>query len=152
VFVPPREPGFQASIENYNGSWQARVWARFQHADLDDLIDRSSRHVAALRRHRADRIESAPSRRAFPRHWRLNLQAPLRGRMVYVRRTSAEGWAEVLGQAFEVDQRWANRLVRAEVDLDAVTIRFDRLRRREPGDQPLIREVTHRVKAKRFHG
>jgi hypothetical protein len=26
---------------------------RFRHADLDDLIDRSSRHVAALRRHRA---------------------------------------------------------------------------------------------------
>jgi transposase-like protein len=62
VFVPPREPGFQASVENYNGSWQARVWARFQHADLDGVIDRSSRHVAALRRHRADRIESAPLR------------------------------------------------------------------------------------------
>ena len=151
VFVPPREPGFQASIEHYNGSWQARVWARFQHADLDGLVDRSGRHVAALRRHRADRIESAPPRRAFPKHWRLNLQAPLTGRMVYVRRTSAEGWAEVLGQAFEVDQHWANRLVRAEVDLDAGTIRFYRLRRREPGDQPLIQEVVHRVKAKRFH-
>jgi hypothetical protein len=55
---------------------------RFRHADLDDLIDRSSRHVAALRRHRADRIESAPPRRAFPRHWRLNLQAPLTGLIV----------------------------------------------------------------------
>ena len=151
VFVPPREPGFQASIENYNGSWQARVWARFQHADLDNLIDRSSRHVAALRRHRADRIESAPPRRSFPRHWRLNLQAPLTGRMVYVRRTDAEGRAEVLGRAFEVDQRWANRLVRAEVDLDGGTIRFSRLRRREPGDQPLIQEVAHRVRSKRFH-
>ena len=151
VFVPPREPGFQASIENDNGSWQARVWARFQHTDLDDLIDRSSRHVAALRRHRADRIESAPPRRAFPLHWRLNLQAPLTGLIVYLRRTDAEGRVEVLGRAFEVDRRWANRLVRAEVDLDGGTIRFHRLRRREPGDQPLIREVVHRVRAKRFH-
>ncbi len=30
VFVPPREMGFQAMIESYNGWWQARVWSRFQ--------------------------------------------------------------------------------------------------------------------------
>jgi hypothetical protein len=151
VFVPPREPGFQAAIENYNGSWQARVWARFEHADLDGLTDRSDRHVAALRRHRADRIEAAPPRREFPERWRLNLQARLRGRMVYVRRTDAEGRAEVLGRAFEVDRYWAHRLVRAEVDLDAGRIRFYRLRRREPGDQPLMREVVHRIRSKPFH-
>jgi hypothetical protein len=102
---------------------------------VDGLTDRSGRHVAALRRRRADRIEAAPPRRAFPERWRLNLQARLRGRMVYVRRTDAEGRAEVLGRAFEVDQHWAHRLVRAEVDLDAGKIRFYRLRRREPGDQ-----------------
>ena len=151
VFVPPREPGFQAAIEEYNGSWQARVWARFEHADLDGLIDRSSRHVAALRRHRADRIESAPPRRAFPKRWCLDLQAPLRGRIMYLRRTDAAGRAEVLGRSFEVDVRWVHRLVRAEVDLKAGMIRFYRLRRREPGDQPLIREVRHRIKNKIFH-
>jgi hypothetical protein len=150
-FVPPREPGFQAAIENYNGSWQAKVWGRFEHADLDALADRSRRHVAALRRHREDRIEAAPPRSAFPRHWRLNLQARLKGRMVYLRRTDAEGRAEVLGRAFEVDRHWAHRLVRAEVDLDAGQIRFYRLRRREPGDQPLLRETAHRIPAKLFH-
>jgi transposase-like protein len=150
VFVPPREPGFQAAIEAYNGSWQARVWARFEHANLDGLIDRSSRHIAALRRHRADRIESAPPRRVFPKRWRLDLQAPLRGRIIYSRRTDAAGRAEVLGRSFEVDVRWVHRLVRAEVDLTAGTIRFYRLRRREPGDQPLIREVRHRIKHKPF--
>ena len=151
VFVPPREPGFQAAIEHYNGSWQARVWARFEHADVDGLTDRSGRHVAALRRRRADRIEAAPPRRAFPERWRLNLQARLRGRMVYVRRTDAEGRAEVLGRAFEVDRNWAHRLVRAEMDLDAGRIRFYRLRRREPGDQPLLKEVVHRIRSKPFH-
>jgi transposase-like protein len=151
VFVPPREPGFQAAIENYNGSWQVKVWGRFAHADLDALADRSRRHVAALRRHRADRIEAAPPRSAFPRHWHLNLQARLKGRMVYVRRTDAEGRAEVLGRAFEVDRHWAHRLVRAEVDLDAGKIRFYRLRRREPGDQPLLKEVLHRIPYKPFH-
>ena len=151
VFVPPREPGFQAAIENYNGSWQAKVWARFEHTDLDALADRSSRHVAALRRHQADRIEEAPPRRAFPRRWRLNLQSRLEGRMVYLRRTDAEGRAEVLGRAFDVDRHWAHRLVRAEVDLDAGVIRFYRLRRREPGDQPQLKEVVHRITSKPFH-
>ena len=70
---------------------------------------------------------------------------------MYVRRTDATGRAEVLGRSFEVDVRWVHRLVRAEVDLKAGTIRFYRLRRREPGDQPLIREVTHRIKHKPFH-
>jgi hypothetical protein len=118
VFVPPREPGFQAAIENYNGSWQGKVWARFEHADLDALADRSRRHVAALRRHRADRIESAPDRDAFPRRWRRNFQARPHGRMVYLRRTDASGRAEVLGRSFEVDRHWALRLIRAEVELE----------------------------------
>jgi hypothetical protein len=118
---------------------------------LDGRIDRSSRHGAALRRHRADRIESAPPRRAFPKRWRLNLQAPLRGRIISLRRTEAAGRAEVLGRSFEVDVRWVHRLVRAEVDRKAGTIRFYRLRRREPGDQPLLREVSHQIKNKPFH-
>jgi hypothetical protein len=150
VFVPPREPGFQATIEHYSGSWQVRVWGRFEHTDLDRLAERSSRHVAALRRHRADRIEAAPPRRVFPRRWRPNLQARLDGRMVYVRRTDAEGRAEVLGRAFEVDRHLAHRLVRADVDLDAGNIRFYRVRRREPGDQPLLKGMVHRIRSKPF--
>jgi putative transposase len=150
VFVPPREPGFQAAMECYNGSWQAKVWSRFEHGDLSGLQDRSRRHVAALRRHRADRIESAPLRRAFPERWDLDLQTRLKGRIVYLRRTDATGAVEVLGRSLEVDRQWVHRLVRAEVDLDGGLIRFYRLRRREPGDQPMMREVAHRIKHKRF--
>ncbi len=96
VFVPPREPGFQATIEGYNGTWQAKVWARFEHADLSDREGHSSRFVAAHRRHRADRIESAPRRRAVPEGWRLNLHARPRGRIVYIRRTDASGGVDLL--------------------------------------------------------
>jgi putative transposase len=145
VFVPPRETGFQAAVESYNGSWQLRVWTRFQHSGLEDLCRRSARHVAALRRHRAQRIEAAPARRRFPRRWVLDLGQPLRGRIIYLRRTNGNGAAEVLGQTFAVDRHWPNRLVRAEVDLDGGTITFYRLRRREPTDQPVIRVVEHRV-------
>jgi hypothetical protein len=63
VFVPPRETGFQAMIESGNGWWQTRVWARFQHASLEDLQQRSGKYVQALRQQRAARIEAAPDRR-----------------------------------------------------------------------------------------
>jgi putative transposase len=151
VFVPPREPGFQAIIEGYNGTWQAKVWARFEHADLSDLEGHSSRFVAAHRRHRADRIESAPRRRAFPEGWKLNLHARPRGRIVYIRRTDASGVVELLNRRFEVDSQWLNRLVRAEVDLDGGVVRFYRLRRREPADQPLLKQVTYRLPDRQFH-
>ena len=43
VFVPPREAGFQAAIEGFNGLWQAKVWARFEHASLEGLQAQSAR-------------------------------------------------------------------------------------------------------------
>jgi hypothetical protein len=150
VFVVPHEFGFQSTIENYNGTWQAKVWARFEHGALADLQGRSQRYVTALRRHRADRIESAPRRRAFPRRWRLDLQSRPKGRIIYLRRTSAVGAVEVMGRSFEGDPHWLNRLVRAEVDLDGDKIRIYRLRRREPQDQPLLREVDHHIKKRKF--
>jgi putative transposase len=151
VFVPPREPGLQAIMEGYDGTWQAKVWARFAHASLAGLQERSGRFVAAHRRHRADRIEAAPRRRDFPERWSLNLQARPRGRIVYIRRTEALGAVESLGRSFEVDRHWSNRLVRAEVDLDGGEVRVHRLRRREPSDQPLLRRVKYRLPSRRFH-
>jgi hypothetical protein len=150
VFVVPREFGFQSMIENYNGTWQAKVWARFRHGSLADVQGHSQRYVTALRRHRADRIESAPQRHAFPTGWHLDLQARPRGRIIYLRRTSAAGTVEVLGRSFEVDPHWLNRLVRVEVDLGGDKIRIYRLRRREPQDQPLLKELHHHIKRRRF--
>jgi hypothetical protein len=52
----------------------------------------------------------------------------LRGRIVYLRRTGPAGGVELLGHRFEVDPTWPNRLVRAEVDIDAGRIRVFALR------------------------
>jgi putative transposase len=150
VFVPPREMGFQAMIESYNGWWQAKVWARFQHAALGDLQERSRRHVAALRQHRLARMEAAPRRRAFPDKWELDLQAAPRGRLIYLRRTDEQGQVEILGQRWQVSATWPHRLVRAEVDLKGNKIRFYTLRRREPKCQPLILAVPYRLPQRGF--
>jgi len=150
VFAPPRETGFQAAIENLNGRWQAKVWARFTHESLEGLQATSARYVTAARSRAAARIESAPPRRPFPKGWALDLQAHPRGRLVYLRRTSERGGVELLGHQFEVDAHWPHRLVRAEVDLDAGRIRFHALRRREPDQQPLLCEVAYRLPRRKF--
>ena len=150
VFVPPRETGFQAMIESYNGWWQARVWSRFQHANLADVQDHSQKYVAALRKQRAARIEAGPDRRAFPADWKLNLKKRPRGRLVYLRRSNSDSEVTLLGKAWPLGQVWPNRLVRCEVDLDKDKIRFFTLRRKEPTSQPQILEVDYRLPARGF--
>lgn len=141
VFAPPREPGFQAAVESFNGRWQAKVWARFERVTIVELLDHSERYIAAARRRAAMRIERAPARTPMPQNLVLDLQAPPRGTIIFIRRTDDHGHASVLGHRFSVAEYWPHRLVRAEVDLDNECIRFYALRRREPTLQPLL--ATH---------
>jgi transposase-like protein len=150
VFAPPRETGFQAAIESFNGRWQAKVWSRFEHRSLRGLRNRSDNYVDAARARHAIRIEAAPARRAIPKRWRLNLQTHPQGKIIYIRRTNDQGHASLLGHSFAVDPHWTHRLVRAEVDLGADTIRFHALRRREPTHQPLLAEARYILPKKPF--
>ncbi len=149
VFVPPREPGFQAAMESFNGQWQSKVWQRFHHESLQDLIGLSDRYVVAHRQRRADRIEAAPPRKPFPDGWQLDLQAHPSGKLIYIRRATAKAEVEMLGRQFPVDVP-AHRLVRCEVSLDEGCIRFYRLSRREPLKQPLIGETEYHLPRRKF--
>lgn len=144
LFAPPRETGFQAAVESYNGRWQAKVWARFHHATRAALRERSDRYVAAVRQRAVLRLEAAPPRRPFPDEWELDLQARPRGRLVFLRRMSEQGTAHLLGRTWTVDLQRPHHLVRAEVDFDAHRICFYALRRREPTSQPLLKTVRYR--------
>jgi hypothetical protein len=150
VFAPPREPGFQAAIESLNGRWQAKVWHRFERVTLFELLEHSDRYISAARRRHALRIEQAPSRRAMPASPRLDLQAHPRGTAIFIRRTDDRGLLSVLGRPFLIDSSWTQRLVRAEVDLDASVIRFFALRRRDPSNQPLLAEHPYVLPRRRF--
>jgi len=149
VFAPPRETGFQAAVENYNGRWQAKVWARFEHDSLRSVQDRSRRFVAAAQLRSAARIESAPQRKPIPDDWKIDLQS-LRGRVIFLRRTDAQGRVSLLGRSFDVSATWTNRLVRTELDLDQKQARFYALRRREPTWQPLLKTHRYQPPERRF--
>jgi transposase-like protein len=132
VFAPPRETGFQADIESYNGRWKRCVWQRFKFTDLKAVQRQSALYVKACGRKCQARIQDAPPRRRFPKDWRLNLQAPLQGTVIFLRRTDPQGNAQLLGRSFLAASDWPHRLVRAEVDLTSHGIRFYALRRRDP--------------------
>jgi hypothetical protein len=151
VFAPPQESGFPAAIENFNGRWQAKVWARFYHDSLADLYERSRRYVSAYRQRAAARIDGAPERRPFPTAWQPDLQAQPDGLVIFIRRTSATGTVSLLGRTFEADPLWPHRLVRCEVDLRAETVRFHALRRREPTHHPLLSKAPYVFPRKPFH-
>lgn len=150
VFAPPRETGFQADIENFNGRWQAKVWRRFEFETPAEVVRQSDRFVAACRQRTAARIDAAPERRPFPPTWKPNLQAPLQGTMMFLRRTDEHGYVSVLGHRLLASQTWCHRLVRVEVDLTHGKIRIYSLRRREPTSQPLLNTHKYKTPQKRF--
>lgn len=154
VFAPPAEKGFQAAIESYNGKWQARVWARFQHESLAALQAQSARYEVAHRQRTRQRRDTAPARRPFPEAWELDLQAHpadyAEARMVFIRRTTQAGRVSLLGHHFAVDAKWAGRLIRCEVMLSQGLIHFYQLRRRAPFEQPLLGEAAYELPRRRF--
>jgi transposase-like protein len=140
VFAPPRETGFQAAIESYNARWQAKVWQRFIHADLDALRVRSAAYIAACENKSAALIATAQGlRRPFPEDFAFQPKAPLCDTVIFLRRTDETGHLVVMGRLYEVDAHWQHRLVRVEVDFTKQTMNFHGLRRAAPTAQPLLK-------------
>jgi transposase len=152
VFAPPREPGFQNAIEGFNALWQSKVWQRHHCRDAVDLAEISARYIAAYRSKTATRSDHAPPRRAFPKRFRLDLNAPLRGTIVYLRRSDEAGKVSILGHSYPVHQHWPHRLVRCDVSFTQHRIQFVALRRRAPDQQLLLREVNYQFPHRSFKG
>jgi hypothetical protein len=150
VFTPVQDPSFQAALEAFNGRWQVKVWHRFHHPSLPALQARSAAYIAAARHRSGARAAEAPGRRVFPAGWGFDPTLPPCGQVIFLRRTGGDGTARLLGHAFPVDPQWPHRLVRAEVTLPGGPIRFFALRRRDPGTQPLLREVPYELPKRRW--
>lgn len=152
VFAPPREPGFQNAIEGFNALWQAKAWRRNHVGDIEHLQRVSAAYIAAYRNKSACRIEAAPSRACFPKAFKLDLQAPLKGKAIYIRRTTDTGQVKLLGRAFAVEPKWIRRLVRCEVDFSSHCINFYALRRSDPNNHPLLKSTEYHRANSKFQG
>jgi hypothetical protein len=132
VFTPPRETGFQASIESDNGRWQRSVMDRFYFENLRAVQRQSERYVKATRAKNASRRDSTVSRWEIPLMWKLEYVQKPKGKVIFIRRTDDHKQLEVMGHRWILPTAGSHRLVRAELDLTANEISFYRLRRREP--------------------
>lgn len=150
VFTPLNDPSFQAALEAFNGRWQVKVWHRFHHPSLPALQARSAAYIAAARDRGSARAAEAPPRRPFPGGWEFDPTVPPCGQVIFLRRTDPRGGVTLLGHAFSVDPHWPHRLVRVEVTLPGGLVRFFALRRRDPGAQPLLREVPYELPTRRW--
>jgi hypothetical protein len=120
VFVPPREIGFQANIERYNGLWQKGVWERFHFKNYQDVVKKSESYVEQYRDKKRTAIELTFERYEIPKSWKFQNDDnfPLRGKIIFIRRTNNKGCVNILGHDWEIDPLWTNRLLRAEVNLE----------------------------------
>lgn len=144
VFAPPRETGFQAGIESYNARWQTKVWHRFTHPDIAVLCRRSDAYVSACQLKAKQRIAKAASlRRAFPKRFKWDLKAALKGAVIMLRRSDGKGQVTVMGRVYKVSARWQHRLVRVEIDFTAMSLHFYALRRAAPNSQPLLKKQAY---------
>ena len=143
VFAPPREPGLQNAIEGFNALWQSKVWQRHHCRNVATLRRVSATYIAAHRNKTAHRRDSAAARRPFPKRFTFDLNAALKGLMIFIRRSDEHGTVHLLGSAYPVDKNWPHRLVRCEVSFTHRRIRFYALRRRESDDQPLLHEIKY---------
>ena len=152
VFVPPLEYGMQNTLESFNGLWQAKVWQRHHVASVAELQMRSDAYIAAHRARTAEARGTLPPRRPMPQDFEFDLRAPLRGQMIFIRRTGESGHVHLLGRRFAVSSDWPNRLVRCEVDFEHHCIRCFALRRRVPAEQPLLTTISYHRADKPFRG
>ena len=144
------EHGMQNLIEGFNALWQAKVWQRYRVGSAAELQQRSQAYIAAHRARTAD-APAAP-RRPMPKHFALDLHAPPRGQMIFIRRTDETGHAHLLGRRFAISPDWPHRLVRCEVDFDHHCIRCFALRRHAPAEQPLLATIHYERTNKPFQG
>lgn len=150
VFAPPNETGFQAAIESFNGLWQTKVWQRWHCRSVNEVGVRNEHYLEAHRNRTEPKRDSAPSRRRLSKDFALDLRAPLRGKVIYIRRTNDEGQVALQGHLFKVSRNWPNRLARCELSLDASLVEFYALRRREPDHQRLLHTAKYVVPERPF--
>ena len=148
VFVTPYEQGFQGKIERFNREIQEKFWRRRRFKNIKEVGRRLEAYVQAHRLAHQGEIVVAPRRRPFPKRWRRDDAKPLRGKMIYLRRTDGSGCIRFLERNFLVSEHWINRLVRAEVDWDEGKVRFYGLRRADWKSQRLLKTMTFRLSKK----
>lgn len=126
VFIPPGEPQFNGSVENFNGWFQPRLFdRRFQRpcdlrrelARLQEAVNTQHVHPrlggqTPAQHRRGLRLRKLPASFVMPTE-RQKLAA---GRVTFIRRVSTAGTVTVLSQSYRVGKRHRGLYLRLVVD------------------------------------
>ena len=151
VFPPPREHGPQNPIESFNDLLQRKLWRAHHVSDMTDLQRLLDRYVQAFRAKKAPYPPDV-ARQELPQDFDFDPTRPMRGQMIFIRRTDDRGSVQMLGHYFPVTHEWLNRLVRCEVNIDQNLIRCFALRRRTPATQPLLATIPYTLPQRPYRG
>jgi putative transposase len=122
VFIPPGEPQFNGSVENFNGWYQPRLLQhRFRRpgdlrrelARLEETVNTQHVHprlggLTPMQHRRGLRLQKLPARFVAPTE-ALPIAA---GRVTFIRRVSTAGTVSMLSQTFRVGKRHRGLYVR----------------------------------------
>jgi putative transposase len=126
VFVPPREPWRNATIEHFNDTFDKRFFRQERFSDLGQLSERAGaferfhnaqHRYSATRGRTPDETATRPTRRAplaledLPAGW------PERGRVEFIRFIRSDHKLRVLGRAIPMPDGSAYQYVTATLDL-----------------------------------
>jgi transposase InsO family protein len=126
VFIPPGEPQYNGSTENFNGWFQPRLFERrFRRPGdlrrelsvLEEVVNTQHVHPrlggrTPAQHRRGQRLRKLPLRYAVPKE-ALPVAA---GRVTFIRRVSARGAVKVLSQSFRVGKRHRGLYVKLVLD------------------------------------
>jgi|GEM_PF-4564958 len=114
---------------------------------------RSAAYVAACQLKAAASIAAASHlRRPCPKHFRTDEKAPLKGTVIFLRRSDEEGRVTVMGRLYALSLDWQHRLVRVEVNFTSSEMNFFALRRAAHASQPLLHSQAYKAAAKQPGG
>jgi putative transposase len=126
LFIPPGEPQYNGSAENFNGWFQPRLLRRHfrwpgdlrrELAVLEEVVNTQHVHarlggLTPAQHRRRQRLQKLPPRYVVPTD-PLPLAA---GRVIFIRRVGPKGFVEVLDQSYRVGQRHQGLYVRLVLD------------------------------------
>ena len=122
VFIAPRKPWMNGSIENFNKEFGEKLWEREEFKDLNHIRKESEilqmRHNKSQKwKNRKKTLETIPIRR-IPNDFKIDVNnLPLiEGKVHFIREVRKDGMINVLNEDFDVDKSLAHEYIWATVD------------------------------------
>jgi len=117
-FIKPKSPGMNGSIENFNGGFNVKIWAKELFTNREDMRAKSPHFVGQYNdlsawKHKNQSLEQIKPVRILNNSIEIPLEKlPLtEGKIHFIRKVDNEGELTILNEAFEVGKEFIDEYV-----------------------------------------